>query len=148
MDNESQKLDKLIAKSRRVIFEADTVFPFDFFPDTIRVDENKVDIIGRRFFAEKHLVSVLIGEIKTVKLSTGPFFATITLDLKRPPRREDDFLVQPINYLWKRDAVRIRRIILGLIVANEEKIDIGKIQISELVRKLEEIGKAREFTSI
>ena len=36
--------------TKTVHFSAKSVFPFDLFPDEIRIDENKVDIIHSQFF--------------------------------------------------------------------------------------------------
>jgi hypothetical protein len=147
--NDSTKLDNLVVKSRRVLFEANTVFPFDFFPDKIRIDENKVDMVYRHFFFEKHVVSILIGDINTVVLSSGVFFATIHIQLNKPkPAETDIYLGEPINYLWKKDAIKIRRIILGLVAVHQQKIDLSKVPTENLAYKIEEIGKAREYPTV
>ena len=78
MDSEKDKLDKLVLKSRRVLLEIKAVFPFDFFPDKIKIDENKVDIISSNFFFDKHIASILIEHINTVTLSSGVLFASIS----------------------------------------------------------------------
>ncbi len=149
MTDEKTKLDLLVTKSHRRLIEVSTVFPFDFFPDTIRIDENKIDVIYRNFFSVKHIVPVLIGDIATVILSSGVVFASIHIQLNKPrPPEMDPFLSEPINYFWKKDAIKARRIILGLVVAKKEKVDISKISLSELIPKIEEIGKAKEFVNI
>lgn len=73
MNDEKQKLDNLVLKSRKALFEISAVFPFDFFPDKIKIDENKVDLIYCKFFFNKHMSSFLIEDIHTVTLSTGVF---------------------------------------------------------------------------
>ncbi len=147
MDDESKKLDNLVLKSRRTLLEVTTVFPFDLFPDRVRIDENKVDIISYEFFFTKHLISILIKNINSATISTGVFFATLNLEVA-------GFVTgynvkpYPIQYLWKRDAIRARRIILGLIAAEKAKIDLAKISSKDLVFKIEEIGKTREFPNV
>jgi hypothetical protein len=137
-----------VIRSHRELIEVTTVFPFDFFPDTIRIDENKIDIIYRNFYFVKHIVPILVEDIATVILSSGVFFASIHVQLNKPrPPERDPFLSQPMNYFWKRDAIKVRRIILGLVVAKKEKIDLAKIPTVELIPKIEEIGKAREYPS-
>jgi len=145
--DQTQKLDNLIKKSKRTLFEVTTVFPFDFFPDRLRIDEIKVDIISHEFFFTKHLISIMIKNINSATMSTGVFFATLNLEVtgfvtghKVKP--------YPVKYLWKKDAIRARRIILGLIAVEKEKIDLSKVHTDHLVPKIEEIGKAREFPSV
>jgi hypothetical protein len=147
MDDPGQKLDNLVLKARRTLLEINTVFPFDFFPDRVRIDENKVDIISYEFFFTKHLISILIKNINSATISTGVFFATLNLEVA-------GFVTgynvkpYPIRYLWKRDAIRARRIILGLIAAEKEKIDLAKVSSKDLIFKIEEIGKTREFPMV
>lgn len=46
------ELNSLADNSQRTVFRCHTVFPFTLFPDTIVVDQNKVDIIyGKLFFS-------------------------------------------------------------------------------------------------
>jgi hypothetical protein len=149
MEDEEQKLNNLISKSKRRLLEVSTVFPFDFFPDTIRIDENKIDLIFRSFFYTKHLVPILIPDISTVLLSSSVFFASIHIQLNKPrPPGLDLYLGEPIKYLWKNDAIKTRRVIMGLVIANQQKIDIAQIPTSELITKVEEIGKSKEYTNI
>ena len=69
--------------------------------------------------------------------------------LQRRPNPQDNFVFNsPVSYLWKRDAIKARRIILGLIAAKSEKLDLSKIPRDEVAFKLEEIGKSREFPMV
>ena len=145
--DEVSKLNNLVKRSNRILFEADTVFPLDLFPDTIRIDENKVDIIARQFLSTKHVLTIMIDSINTVTLSTGPIFATLNFEV-------NGFVTGyevkpgPIRHLWKRDAVKIRRIVLGLVAARNENIKLEEIPPAALRPKVEQIGKAKEFTHI
>ena len=47
--DQTRKLERLITKSQKTLLEVTTVFPFDFFPDRVRIDEIKVDIISFEF---------------------------------------------------------------------------------------------------
>ncbi len=145
--DDTQKLDKLINKSHKVLFEVNTVFPFDFFPDRIRIDENKVDLISHEFFYTKHLISILNKNINTATISTGVFFATLNLEVKGFVTGYE-VKPYPIKYLWKKDAIRARRIILGLVSIEKDKIDLAKVDTTHLISKIEEIGKAQEFPTV
>src|SRR5687768_6675998 len=39
------RLDEVVAGTGRVLFQAKSIFPFDFFPDELVVDENKISFI-------------------------------------------------------------------------------------------------------
>lgn len=137
------KLDQLVDKSNMRLLTIHTVFPFDFFPDTIHIDENKVDIIHRQFFIEKQMFPILIQNINAVVLTTNLFFATLTIEVSGYEKNPD-----PIQMLWHKDAILARRIILGLVACFKEGIDISQLAKDEVRRKVEEIGKAREHTGI
>ena len=133
-----QKIDKLTRGSHRTIFKATAVFPFDFFPDTIIIDENKVDIIVTTFFVTEQMYSIPIQNIIGADAMISLFFGTLTLETtgykKSPP---------PITHLWNTDAVKARRYINALVMCNKDKIDLSKLEIPYLCQKLDEIGKAR-----
>lgn len=143
---EVTKLDNLVKKTNRRILSIQSVFPFDFFPDTVHIDENKVDVIHRTFFWEKQMFPILIKNINGANITTNPFFATLSIEVtgyEKNPR--------PIRFLKRNDAVRARRIILGLVACAKEGrkgIDLSKIPLTELREKVEEIGKSREHDGI
>jgi hypothetical protein len=139
-----QKLDDLIQRSEKVLLKISTVFPFDLFPNDIIVDENKVNIIKREFFWSEQIHSIMIREINDVIVESNPFFATlIILD---EGYREQEIRV---NYLWKSEAMKARRIIQGLMVSLKGlsspmlgSIENNHLSNQELVEKLETLGKA------
>lgn len=45
-----KKVEQLIENPSRVLFTAKSIFPFDLFPDEIKVEELRVNIISRNFF--------------------------------------------------------------------------------------------------
>src|SRR5579884_518789 len=63
----SYKLSPSVAKllgvtihSHEILYKANTVFPFNFFPDTIVIDKEKLTIIERFFFWVAKITSVPI----------------------------------------------------------------------------------------
>ncbi|PIZ65085.1 hypothetical protein CO051_05735 [Candidatus Roizmanbacteria bacterium CG_4_9_14_0_2_um_filter_39_13] len=115
-----------------------TVFPFDFFQDEVIVDTTKVSIHIHYFFYSKEVRSVQFKDIFSVIVQQGVFFASLELVDKF-------FSEQPIivRHLWKKDAIKARRIIQGMIIAQKQSIDIRTIPVKELVSKLETIGESR-----
>jgi hypothetical protein len=141
---EAKKLDDLVKKSSRELFRMSTVFPFDLFPNTITVDEEKVNIIYRYFFnLEKNIFSILIKNITGVYIRNFWFLTAMTFEVTGYETNPE-----PVRFLYTRDAIRARRIILGLVACEKEKVDISKIPTDELVAKAEEIGKANENPNV
>lgn len=138
-----ENINHLVEKTHRRLLTIHTVFPFDFFPDTLHIDENKIDIIHRTFFIEKQMFPLLVKNINAVVLTTNLFFATLTIEVTGYERNPD-----PIRLLWHKDAVLAKRLIFGLITCAKEDIDTSKLNLPELRTKLEEIGKAREHNII
>lgn len=133
--NFSQKFESLVEKSSRVLFRAKTVFPFDFFPDSVIIDENKVNIIHGMFFLSDEVQSILIHHIKDVIVDSAVFFATLKI---LPDGYGENWV--DVSYLWKNDATRARRIISGLLVGFKEGIDITQVETTNLEKKIEALG--------
>lgn len=135
---ETQKIDRVIEKTGRKLFEISSVFPFDFFPDKIVIDENKVSLIFGIFFFSEQVFPIFIKDIKNVTVSSSILFASLTFELTGYEKNP-----QKIKYLWIPGAMRARRIITGLVACHAEKIDTTKLSESKLLEKVEEIGRAR-----
>lgn len=65
-------------------------------------------------------------------------FATLTFEIVGPEKNP-----HKIKYLKIREALKAKRIIIGLKACFDEKIDTTKLSTSELITKVEEIGKSR-----
>ncbi len=131
------KLDVLANKNSKVLFQIRSVFPFTIFPDDLVIDREKVSIVTREFFGSGRVHSFLIENISDLYVDTTMWLATI--------RFHDKYYAQnavEIRYLKKSDAVRARRIIQGLIVAREQKVNLNALDEDELLPRLEEIGSA------
>lgn len=133
------KLQNTIISSKRTIITVKSVFPFDFFPDQIVVDENKINIIKSEFFFSKEVYSIPIENMNGVTSSSNLFFGQLRLEAWGISKLPD-----PVEYLWKKDAVKVRRIISGLITAHHANIDMTNIPLMKARRALEEIGRAQE----
>lgn len=135
--NTEERLKSLVHQSNDVLFKCKTVFPFDFFPDTLIVDKTKVNIINKIFFFSEAVHSIPIKNIKDVEVETNVFFATMNII-------PDVYLGQTtcINYLPKSDALEARRIIQGLVLCKRENIDITSLDANEIKTMLENAGTA------
>lgn len=134
-----EKLQHTLVSAKRILLKIRAVFPFDFFPNEIIVDENKVDIVSRKFFFSKEVFSIPIMNINGVTSSSNLVFGEIRIEAWGIHR-----LPEPVRYLRKQDALKARRIIGGLIMANREKVDIANIPLLKARKVLEEIGRSQE----
>ncbi|MEO6508701.1 MAG: hypothetical protein ABIO02_02000 [Patescibacteria group bacterium] len=135
----TQKIDNLVKSSSEVLYRAKNFFPFDLFPDEIIVMRQRVDIVYGLFFSSKEILSIEIKNLFDVNLDFDLLFAAI--DFKLTVGQEEPGTVK---FLKKREAIELRRIVVGLIAAYREKIDISSLTKEELLPKLIEIGKARQ----
>ncbi len=136
---ERTQINNLSQKTQRVLFRARAVFPFDFFPDELLIDENQVRLVIRRFFLAEQIETILIKDIQWVTVETAPFFGTLTICTFK-------FGSSPIviKYLPLSKATKARQLLQGLITTNNEGIDVSKLDKKELVGKLEIIGAVKE----
>ncbi len=135
------ELDRTAQGSRRILFKTRTIFPFDFFPDELIIDENKIDIISGIFFFSKDVFSIPIGNISGVNSSFDLFFGQLRIEawgLNKNPL--------PIRFLTKKDAQKARRIISGLILTTKNDIDLKSIPLAKTKLRLEQIGVASNTT--
>jgi len=138
-----QKLLDATEKSHEVLFKTDTVFPCDFFPDTVIVDREKLSIINRFFFRVAKITSVPIKDILSVEADVGPFFGSIHLTSRY-------FFTNPhsINFLWRKDALELQKLLQGYVIAQEQQINCLNIAKTRLVGLLEDLGQSNEKSPI
>lgn len=115
-----------------------SVFPFDLFPDSIIVDQKKVDIIHRGFLAIRRVFTVFIEDIRTVRVSNGLIFASIRFELKGYEQNPD-----PVRFLKKQEANKLRNLIIGLCTSEIEDIKIRKVPEKKAKKQLTKIGKIK-----
>lgn len=140
-----KKFEDLIDSSHGVLFKLKNVIPI--FTSELIIDTNKVTVIHRPFIFSERIHSVSIQDISDVFIDTVPFLATISIV-------DRDFVdnvvsvrwvnVLSVRWIWKTKAERARRIIMGLMEVEREEIDITKIEGTNLLEKLEGIGKVRQ----
>lgn len=140
--NKKQKAKKgqlskqYIEDSKKVLITANTVFPFTPFPDTVIVDRTKVTIVQRTFFMTAKTISLRIEDILNVSTSVGPVFGSIRI-ATRVMSTVDHF---EINYFWRRDAIQLKHVIQGYIIALHGERDIEHLSNEELIPMLSDLG--------
>jgi hypothetical protein len=131
------ELSKVVSESHEVITRATTVFPFTLFPDAVALDRTKLTITHRDFFKVGEVVSFRIEDILHITADVGPFFGSVQIvtrffDQKKPYR---------VNFLWRKDALRLKRITQGYIIAMQRQIDCSSLSNAELASLLNQLGK-------
>lgn len=130
-------LKKIVSQSHEVLMSANTVFPISLFPDTVTVDRTKVTILKRDFFWSSDVMSIRIEDVLNVSASVGPLFGSLTV-ASRVMSTIDHFR---IDHFWRNDAIRLKHIIQGYVIAQHNKIDTAHLDKKELIETLIELGQ-------
>ena len=137
VENDKNKLDELLRKSNRSIISISSIFPWNFFPNTIDVEESRVTFIFRQLFASQSH-SVDIKDISNVFIESGFFFATLQVVSKTFIQNDIK-----IEYLRKHEAAQTREIIEGLRTFAYHNIDTSNYETDELLCKLQELNNPK-----
>jgi hypothetical protein len=129
-------LKKIVEQSHETLMSANTVFPITIFPDTVTVDRTKVTITRRDFFWSSDVMSIRIEDVLNVAANVGPLFGSLTI-ASRVMSTVDHFR---INHFWRSDAIRLKQIIQGYVIAQHNKIDTAHLGKKELIETLIELG--------
>lgn len=141
-EEEKKDLDEFVQEINTHLLRIKSIFPFEFFPDELIVDQNKVTIVKNYFYFSKQMRNILLDDIGDVMIETGPFFATlIILDKSSGNAQKEEMKV---GFLPKNKALKFRRLIEGLITCRKENVDLSGRTEKEICLKVEEIGKTVE----
>lgn len=131
------KLKKVVSESHEVLARANTVIlPTNLFADSMVVDRTKVTITKRSFFWTSEVISIRIEDVLNVSTNFGPLFGSLTI-ASRVMSSTDHFT---INYFWRKDAVKLKRILQGYVIALHNKIDVQDLSLEELIDTLTQLG--------
>jgi hypothetical protein len=136
-DKAQAQINRALEGSNDTIVTATTVFPLTLFPDTISIDRTKMNITHRIFFWAGEVISIKLEDILNVVSTVGPFFGSVQIHT----RYFDPGKPYIIKLLWRKDALRIDRIMQGYAIAKSEDIDLSALSAKELAQKLNELGK-------
>lgn len=140
----NSKLNKVLEQSHEILAGANTVFPITLFHDTVFLDRTKVTIIKRNFFWSEDVMSIRIEDVLNVTASVGPLFGSLTI-VSRVVSTVDHF---EITHFWRSDAVHLKHVIQGYIIALHNKLDIDHLNKDDLIKTLKELGHDRTVVSI
>lgn len=137
---EEEKIERVTHGAKHLLLRIKSVKFLDFFPDTITIDENKVDLTHNFFLKSQEIISVPIQNIILVNISVAGSTATLYFNIK-------DFEKNPVmmKNFKASDAIKAKKIITGLKVCSNESINIRKLEEGgNVIKQLEDIGSAHE----
>jgi hypothetical protein len=131
-------LNTIIQKSHQILAGAQTVIlPMNLFPDSVVVDRTKVTLTKRTFFWTSSVISIRIEDVLNVSVNTGPLFGSLTIS-SRVMNSTDHY---ETNYFWRKDAIYLKQIIQGYVIAQHNKIETSHLERQELINTLLELGR-------
>lgn len=133
-----KNLRKAYKDSSQILLSVKTVFPLTLFTDTVTVDRTKLTIIKRFFFQMGEVTSMRLEDVLNVTASTGPFFGAVKITSRIQGGTEKPLVV---NKLWRDDALRLKRILQGYVIAVQKEIDCSALSTPELAKMLDGIGE-------
>lgn len=138
--NPISRLRQLANRSQNVLMTFTSIYPLDLFPDTVTVDENKVNIIKKDLFGAENIHSILIEDITNVSVSTGLFTATLEIVDSMNVRYPVTYTIRHLNI---HKALLARRLVQGLIACKREGVDLTSCDNEEILSCLEDLGYAK-----
>jgi hypothetical protein len=134
-EDSTRALVDLANTTERTLLLAKAVFPFELFPDTLRIDRQKITVIHNDFLKMAHTTSIRLKDLGNVEVVLGPFFGTIILTSLYYRNN-----TQTINFLTRNDAIHAHRLLQGFMVAHNANIDTDNISEEDLIELLYRIG--------
>jgi hypothetical protein len=131
------ELKKIVQQSHEVLAEVQTVFPITLFPDKLCLDRSVITITKRNFFWSSNTISVRVEDVLNVSTTIGPIFGSLTVAI-RVMNSVDHY---EINFLWRQDAIELKHMIQGYMIAKHSGLDIDHLSAEELVDTLHDLGK-------
>ncbi|HSX32360.1 MAG TPA: hypothetical protein VLF43_03795, partial [Candidatus Saccharimonadales bacterium] len=124
-----QQLGEALSHAQDTLCEAKTVFPFTLFPDFVAVDRAQVTISHRAFWQVSEVISVRIEDILNVTANIGPFFGSIKIATRFFNEQAKPY---EVHYLWRADALKLKRILQGYVIAARQQINCDALSTTQL----------------
>jgi len=136
-----KELREAIVGSNDILTTAKTTMTI--FPDTVTVDRAKLTVTKRTFWRSAEVTSINVTDILNATATVGPIFGTVKV-MSRILNSEKPY---NIGLFWREDALRIKRVLQGYIIALERNIDCGKLSTKELSELLDKLGEDDHHTN-
>lgn len=137
IEADRQSVDELVKSSNRCIISISSGSLWEFFPNTINVEESRVTFVFRQLFAtQSH--SVDIKDISNVFIESSLFSATLQIVSKTFV--QNDIKIENLN---KKKAVKVRMIIEGLRTLAAHDLNTSSFSVQELCEKIGEMHSSQ-----
>jgi len=130
-----QELQQAIEGSNEILAQATTILTI--FSDTLTLDRAKLTLTKRAFFSTSEVMSIRIEDILNVTATVGPIFGSVKI-VSRVFNNQKPYV---INHFWREDALKMKRVIQGYIIALQRGIDCRSLPAKELATMLDKLGE-------
>lgn len=130
-----EKFNTAVSDAEKELFRTKSVSPLKLTYKEIIVDLHKVTIVDHPMPFTENIHTILIQDIKDIKVTSTPLLAAIQIIDNGPTPTS-------IDKLKKDDAIKIERIIHGIMLAQKQSIDLSQIKDESIVEKIEKLGTA------
>lgn len=121
-------------KSKKIIFQCRSIFPFDLFPDEIMVDTLNLTYIHNSFFVTADTQHIRLDDIEDASMTSAAFIGRVEISIK-----DKDPLI--ISSLSKRNATRLKNILLGLVRARKNDIQLEDLSSLKTLSEVVKLGE-------
>lgn len=137
-----QKLENIVDRHEVELIRARAVFPFDLFPDIVIVDTTKVTIVRKQMFATEAIITIPLKDVADTHVQTALFLASVTIAYM--PHSTSPGMLKPeeesVSCLKRSDAIAIKNILKGVLVAAAEEIDLARLTPEEVASVISRFG--------
>lgn len=129
------ELKQAIHGSNEILAQATTALKL--FSDTLIIDRAKITVTKRTFWQTAEVMSIRIEDILNVTAAVGPLLGSVMFT-SRVFNNETPYTV---GGFWRDDALRLKRIAQGYVIALQRGIDCSSLPTSELATMLDRLGE-------
>jgi hypothetical protein len=129
------ELTQAIQGSNEVLATATTALLI--FSDTLTLDRAKLTLTKRTFWKSAEVMSIRIEDIMNVTATVGPIFGSVKIT-SRIFSTDKPYIIE---HFWRQDALRIKRITQGYVIALQRGIDCSSLPTDELAHMLDKLGE-------
>lgn len=90
-------------------FVCRSVFPFQLFPDTIRLEDEQLTVV-RRGFMWRQIIPIKLPDLLNVIIHEAPLFCTVEIVYKYVTATHEK-----VPYIWNKDGRKFQKICMEII---------------------------------
>ncbi len=136
MTADLQAIESQVERDILVLYRAESLFPFDIFPTQVLIYPTRVEIVDVIFFGSQEVKSIMIQDIFTIDVITSLWLSSIRITSRQPTRP-----VIVVTKLKNKDALRIKNIVQGLVIAQRNGLDLLHLNPAQIVQEAFELGQ-------